>query len=360
MKMHLEAHGRSYPARWRALENAHKKTVSENGDSFLICSQPYLLQQMDNIKGMLCSVADGLGGEGNDDLASQTAVLTMEELVTGVRGFSGGKISTPSDWLQEAYKNVNSNICLEREVLGLYGMYTTLTTALFVPSDDNEFMTLYMANIGDSRIFMLRDNTLCLLSRDDGDSGMVSRVMGDPSLFALEYLSASTTVSRVEDNREKFIQALCSFISEACCSLNLKEMQVYMLASIFLGLFEGAYSEVIAMNANSLFTKCMESFDNEERKIFMKAISKIYIDLSYELAPISLQPNDIIFLCSDGITNAFDEQFIKETLSKLHNIGAKEDFSKTSAFEDVLNTFMTHEGQIDDDRTCVVIHVSDL
>ncbi|AVK62943.1 Stp1/IreP family PP2C-type Ser/Thr phosphatase [Lactobacillus sp. CBA3606] len=103
-------------------------------------------------------VADGIGGHQGGDVASEMAVSHM-----GYR-FENTTFSQPTDavkWLANEVQDENQHIIDKaREFSDLNGMGTTMVAALLF---DDEFL---MANIGDSRGYLLRDGELRQLTED--------------------------------------------------------------------------------------------------------------------------------------------------------------------------------------------------
>src|SRR5436309_1213405 len=102
-------------------------------------------------------VADGMGGHAAGEVASQIAAVTMAEVV----GKSNDSESALEAILGEAAKAANSRIYeTQREKPELAGMGSTLTALTF---RDNRY---YIAQVGDSRAYLLREGQLEQLTRD--------------------------------------------------------------------------------------------------------------------------------------------------------------------------------------------------
>jgi protein phosphatase len=116
--------------------------------------------------GYAIVVADGIGGNAAGEVASKTAILTLVNLVLG----------TP-DWIlrlddgsffQEAKRRSTERFGQISTVLAeqalndpaLHGFGTTLTLALSLGRD------LFITHIGDSRAYLLREQTLFRLTHD--------------------------------------------------------------------------------------------------------------------------------------------------------------------------------------------------
>jgi len=101
-------------------------------------------------------VADGMGGHEAGELASSMAIKTLD-------GFLTPEViaAQKSSGLCQAIQKANELIYHESKINNsCAGMGTTITAALFV--DD----ILYVAHIGDSRAYLIRDKNIRLLTKD--------------------------------------------------------------------------------------------------------------------------------------------------------------------------------------------------
>lgn len=138
--MKLEAHGATDVGRQR----------SRNEDQFLV-----------SMERSLFAVADGMGGHAAGDVASRTAIETVDRLVGGVRPADG--VAERAAELIEATRAANSAILQDAERdPERAGMGTTLTIFTVVP----ELRTRVIAHVGDSRAYLLRDGVLKQLTTD--------------------------------------------------------------------------------------------------------------------------------------------------------------------------------------------------
>ncbi len=108
-------------------------------------------------KVILLLVADGVSKSPKDWLASRSAV----DFIVAAMQQSTKSIC---EALKEAVETANSKICAGVE--NTFGMLTTLSAVVYHP--DNE--KLYWCNIGDSRIFGLKNNEWHQLTIDDSTS----------------------------------------------------------------------------------------------------------------------------------------------------------------------------------------------
>jgi PPM family protein phosphatase len=102
-------------------------------------------------------VADGMGGHAAGEVASSIAAATVKE-VMGISRPAGGKIE---DLLLRAAREANGRIYESQRVRpDLAGMGSTLTIMSFADA------SYYIAHVGDSRAYLLRDGVLDQLTRD--------------------------------------------------------------------------------------------------------------------------------------------------------------------------------------------------
>lgn len=109
-----------------------------------------------NIQSMFFLVADGMGGHAAGEIASHIAASTIEEILTGP-----DRDSDPDELLKLAVSRANSRV-YETQMLKpeCRGMGSTLTLLTF---SDNRF---HIAQVGDSRAYLLRNDVLNQLTRD--------------------------------------------------------------------------------------------------------------------------------------------------------------------------------------------------
>lgn len=99
-------------------------------------------------------VADGMGGHKAGDFASKYAVQVLEEHVRNHSGMGPELIIT--DAVREANRKIVEKA---KQDTGLEGMGTTLVVATIIEH------TLYFVNVGDSRLYLIRDE-IKQLSKD--------------------------------------------------------------------------------------------------------------------------------------------------------------------------------------------------
>ena len=114
-------------------------------------------------------VADGMGGHSGGDQASREACLAIEDHVRGHMALVSGLSRSPTyaakrevlRLLKDASRSANDRILLEGDLHpDLAGMGSTVV-ALLVAGDK-----AFVASVGDSRAYLIRDGTIALLTED--------------------------------------------------------------------------------------------------------------------------------------------------------------------------------------------------
>jgi len=126
-------------------------------------------------RGLLLAVADGMGGAASGEIASETAVETLFETFSAKELTEGSaapqEISAAlDDCLQTANTRIHDKGVEEAEHRG---MGTTMTAA-FVSGD-----TVHIAQVGDSRAYLLRKNKLVQVTKDQS---LISQLIEDGTL----------------------------------------------------------------------------------------------------------------------------------------------------------------------------------
>lgn len=139
--MNWEAHGATDVGRQR----------SRNEDGYLV-----------SLERALFAVADGMGGHVAGDVASRTAIETIDRLI-GAPPASGQSPQRRVEEFIRAARAANDAILEDvARAPERAGMGTTLTVFGFLPEDESHLIV----HIGDSRAYLLRDGTLSQLTTD--------------------------------------------------------------------------------------------------------------------------------------------------------------------------------------------------
>jgi len=109
-------------------------------------------------QGILLLVCDGMGGAAAGDLAARIAAEAVKERLVGA---DPAVAEHPDESLKSAVAGANGAILAEAEAdPRTHGMGTTCTAAIVLPD------RLSVAQVGDSRAYLLRDGHLQRLTRD--------------------------------------------------------------------------------------------------------------------------------------------------------------------------------------------------
>jgi len=139
---------------------------------------------------MLMAVADGVGGSAGGEVAAEAAVVELAE-----RFFRASGERTIEDRLADAVRDANTAVLTAAESSGNTQAATTLVAAVVLGEH------LVIANLGDSRAYLVRDGAPRQLTEDHvGDmEHAITRFLGDPrgvqpDLFIEEMRSADRLV----------------------------------------------------------------------------------------------------------------------------------------------------------------------
>ncbi len=110
---------------------------------------------------LVFAVSDGMGGGNAGDLASSLLLKRMSEIIPetfkiAASGFFPDCLEHLADAIRSVHEHINGTAACEQT----RGMAATLALAWFTPQN------VYLANVGDSRIYLSRDGKLEQLSRD--------------------------------------------------------------------------------------------------------------------------------------------------------------------------------------------------
>lgn len=105
----------------------------------------------------LLAVADGIGGHRAGDVASRTAISSLEEEVVRALGDGLAPLAAMEQAIHSANKAVFDLATAQER---FRGMGTTLTAALLTRE------TLFVAHVGDSRLYLYRDTVCKQLTTD--------------------------------------------------------------------------------------------------------------------------------------------------------------------------------------------------
>jgi protein phosphatase len=145
---------------------SHKGKVRQLNEDSLLTLEYCLGKDSENILVGLYAIADGVGGHDDGEIASNLALqVLLKNLISSL--LSSGTLEKPSlpdnefltKSLTEAVLAANHEVFTQGKRT-VHGMGATLTVMLIVGS------TICIANVGDSRLYLLRDNVLRQLTTD--------------------------------------------------------------------------------------------------------------------------------------------------------------------------------------------------
>jgi serine/threonine protein phosphatase PrpC len=156
--------------------------IRESNEDSAISFQPEDRQVMES-KGVLFVVADGLGGHTRGEVASQLAVDTIRDVYYQQEG------GDPAASLREAIEQANARIYIESLAMSprpdAEHMMGSTCVAAVVLGD-----TLYVANVGDSRAYIVRN-------------GQAHQISLDHSLVAKQLREGLITKEQAKDHPDR-------------------------------------------------------------------------------------------------------------------------------------------------------------
>ncbi len=129
-------------------------------------SEPFNLLQQES--GMLIAVADGMGGAMAGEVASRLAVSAVRDIMLQSQNHETLSKFSFSERLRFAIEQANTIINKEGETnVACTGMGTTFT-AVGVNAT-----TAYLAQVGDSRVYLIRDGRIAQITKDQSLVGQL-------------------------------------------------------------------------------------------------------------------------------------------------------------------------------------------
>jgi PPM family protein phosphatase len=126
-------------------------------------------QDLQVTRGVLAVVADGMGGANSGEIASRLACQTISEVYFATAG-------SPRESLHEAFIVANKRIfAASEESAETRGMGTTAAAVAVIGN------TAWLAHVGDSRIYLLRESAIYQMSQDDS---LVAQMVRDGHITA--------------------------------------------------------------------------------------------------------------------------------------------------------------------------------
>lgn len=133
-------------------------------------------------------VFDGMGGGDYGETASFAGARAMKQELSQI-----GTVLYPEQFLEELCQNLNLAVCMQQEVLGSDRVGSTMALLLFHDGG------AYIANVGDSKIFLLRNGKLEQLSQDHDDFRYIQQMgISNRKPRLTQYLGMNPDKVRIE------------------------------------------------------------------------------------------------------------------------------------------------------------------
>lgn len=134
---------------------SHKGLIRPNNeDSYLISAFQAADAQRSNV--LLAAVADGVGGHKAGEIASRIAMDTIHAVIAEC-----ANLDDPASLLVQAFQAANQHIVQQAQTHGEWnGMGSTCVCVLIINQ------RLYIANLGDSRLYLIREKDILQLTYD--------------------------------------------------------------------------------------------------------------------------------------------------------------------------------------------------
>jgi serine/threonine protein phosphatase PrpC len=154
---------------WAAASRSGSRKETNDDSWIVFSSNPNGAERLPEIgqgeifrHDLVFAISDGMGGGNAGDLASSLILERMAAIIPETfRAAAAGFFPDSISLLQGALKDVNDHInAVGEETENQRGMAATLALAWFTPEN------LYLANVGDSRIYLCRDGKTEQLTKD--------------------------------------------------------------------------------------------------------------------------------------------------------------------------------------------------
>ena len=153
-------------------------TVRDRNEDLVYVPDQSVVEQSDVV---VLAVADGMGGYDRGEVASKIAIDTLLE------GFSGNGTDDPVVTLKQVYRQANKTIYEDGSAKGEHNIMGTTLVSAIIRGDD-----LTIANVGDSRAYLLR-------------AGRLNQVTNDHSLVAEQVKMGVMTEDEARESSHKNI-----------------------------------------------------------------------------------------------------------------------------------------------------------
>lgn len=224
-------------------------TIQAWGETHIGCvrkeNQDHILLDKDL---SLYVVADGMGGYKGGALAAQIAT---KELYSSLNeNFASFEESNVARYFQKAYSQANASIhSTAQRKEGFKGMGTTMVSCLVFNN------TFYIANVGDSRTYLFRDNLLWQVTKDHSLAEESLR-MDQP----IENINANIITRSVGYEKNVKVDVIERPIQEGDCLLLCSDGLNKMISDLEL-------LELLKKRNNKTLTKDLIQLSNDRKSI---------------------------------------------------------------------------------------------
>jgi len=164
-------------------------------------------------------LADGMGGHKAGEVASEMAVQRIADFLVDQLQQGADGSNPVQAWLPQAVAEANRAIFeMSQQFITHTGMGTTVVAGLFTRN------RLFYAHLGDSRLYLLRNGRLTLLTRDHT---MLQSLM-DSGLFKTAHEARAAGISSSQLTRGVGLGAK---VDAACAEIELEPSDIYLFCS---------------------------------------------------------------------------------------------------------------------------------
>lgn len=164
-------------------------------------------------------LADGMGGHKAGEVASEMAVQRIADFLVDQLQQGADDSNPVQAWLPQAVAEANRAIFeMSQQFITHTGMGTTVVAGLFTRN------RLFYAHLGDSRLYLLRNGRLTLLTRDHT---MLQSLM-DSGLFKTAHEARAAGISSSQLTRGVGLGAK---VDAACAEIELEPSDIYLFCS---------------------------------------------------------------------------------------------------------------------------------
>lgn len=197
---------------------SHVGLVRENNEDNFWIADVYMLEEHQSLDGdiifrtytnqkPLAAVFDGMGGCAHGEAASYEAAAALNFYMSG---FDERTHGYSEDFIREMILGMNESVVHRRQQLHNVQMGTTVSLMAF---DEQQF---WIANVGDSPVYLIRDLSIRMISRPHNNQKMLDEIASKRKAGLTQYLGIPseefelTPYIKSEGYKEGDIFLICS------------------------------------------------------------------------------------------------------------------------------------------------------